>query len=214
MFIGSQFTLMSLQSNCLFTISNKLVTVPCFCEWCRTDAGVACGMGHRVILPLCTPSKGIQLLPFQLSPSRHGRFLRNPGFVYSVEQSRADPARPQHARSQTFLSRILFLTDEFSRLTHFDLSTVCTHDSVGSLFTGVFTETSRLPTLLLSSVFYGSTVMCLLFPICLFYFSCRFCILKTKIFILLFFPLVSLVFIYFCLILFSSSTYSFRSLLF
>lgn len=40
MCIGSQFTLMSLQGDCPFTISNKLVTVLCFCGWCWTDAGV------------------------------------------------------------------------------------------------------------------------------------------------------------------------------
>lgn len=78
----------------------------------------------------------------------------------------------------------------FSLLTHFDLSTLCTHDSVGSLFTGVCIGASRLPTMLLSSVFYNSTAMCLFFLICLFYFSYRFCILKKKIFIFFFvFPL-------------------------
>lgn len=108
----------------------------------------------------------------------------------------------------------------FGLLTHFDLTTLWTHDSVGSLFIGVYIGASRLPTLLLFLAFYGTTAMCLFFPICLFYFSYRFSIsfplktLKNKIFILLVFPLVSLVFIYFCLLLFSSPTYSFRSLLF
>lgn len=107
----------------------------------------------------------------------------------------------------------------FSLLTHLDLSTLCTHDSVGSLFIGVCIGASRLPTLLLSMVFYGTPAMCLFFPNCLFYFSYKFSIsfplktLKNKIFILLVFPLAPLAFIYFCLLLFSSSTYSFRSLL-
>ena len=117
---------------------------------------------------------------FQIDSFRTWQISEKPRFCLPCGATQSRPSLTAACRFPDLSILESFLTDDgFSLLTHFDLATLCTHDSVGSLFIGVYIGASRLPTLLPFLVFYGTTAMCLFFPICLFYFSYRFSIFKN-----------------------------------